>query len=114
HADKLSFTCGAMLRMDPRRVTVDVAGERLLPAVDHLHRATRVQREHCRVDLDREILAAAEGAADSREVDAHLLLREAQTRCDLLTVDVQPLRRDVDVDAALAVGTRKDALRPDE
>ena len=48
--------------------------------------------------LHRQVLAAAERAADAGEVDAHLLGREVETRCDLVAVDVEPLRRDVDVD----------------
>ena len=66
------------------------------------------------MDLHGQILAAAEGAADTREVNAHLFLCEAETRCDLLAVDVQPLRRDVDVDAALAVRNREAGLGPEE
>ena len=60
-------------RPDPRRVAVDVAGERLLAVVDDLHRAVRVQREQRGVDLHRDVLAAAERAADAGEVDAHPL-----------------------------------------
>ena len=73
-----------------------------------------MEREQRAVDLHREVLAPAEGAADAAEVDAHLLLLEAEARRDLVAVDVQPLRRDVDVDAALAVGNREPGLRPEE
>ena len=104
----------AVLGPDPRRVPVHVAGERLLAVVDDLHRAVRVQREQRAVDLHREVLAAAERAADAGEVDAHLLERQAEARRDLRAVDVQPLRRDVDVDAALAVGHREPRLGPEE
>ena len=52
---------------------VDVAEEGLLAGVDHLHGPVRVQREHRPVDLHRQVLAAAERAADAGEVDAHLL-----------------------------------------
>ena len=64
--------------------------------------------------LHREVLAPAEGAADPGQVDPHLLLLEAEARRDLVAVDVQPLRRHVDVDAALAVGHREPGLRPEE
>ena len=104
----------AVLAPDPRRVPVHVAGERLLAVVDDLHRAVRVQREQRAVDLHREVLAAAERAADAGEVDAHLLERQAEARRDLRAVDVQPLRRDVDVDAALAVGHREPRLGAEE
>ena len=93
---------------------MDVADERLLARVDDLHRPLGVEREHRAVDLHREVLAPAEGAADAAEVDAHLLLLEPEARRDLVAVDVQPLRRHVDVDAALAVGHREPGLRPEE
>ena len=80
-----------------------MADERLLAVVDELHGAVRVQREHRAVDLHGEVLAAAEGAADAGEVDADAVRGQAEARRDLVAVDVQPLRRDVDVDAALAV-----------
>src|SRR3954447_8583477 len=66
------------------------------------------------MDLHREVLTAAERTAHPREVDAHLLLLEPEARGDLVAVDVQPLRRDVDVDAALAVGHREPGLRSEE
>ena len=105
---------GAVLRPDPGRVPVDVADERLLAAVDDLHRAARVQREHRAVDLHRQVLAPAERAADAGEVDAHLLGREAEAGRHLVAVDVQPLGRDVDVDAALAVRDGEAGLGPEE
>ena len=43
-----------------------------------------------------------------------LLGLEAEARRDLVAVDVQPLRRDVDVDAALAVGDREARLGAEE
>ena len=64
--------------------------------------------------LHREVLAPAERAADSREVHAHLLRLEREARRNLVAVDVRPLRRDVDVDAALAVRDREPGLRPEE
>ncbi len=66
------------------------------------------------MDLHRQVLAPAERAADAGEVDAHALGLEAETRRDLVAVDVQPLRRDVDVDAALAVGDREPGLGAEE
>ena len=80
-----------------------VAEERLVARVDHLHRAACAQREHGAVDLHREVLAAAEGPTHAGEVDANLLGLEAEARRDLVPVDVEPLRRDVDVDAPLPV-----------
>ena len=62
------------------------------------------------MDLHREVLAAAERAADAGEVDPHLLRLETEARRDLVAVDVEPLGRDVDVDAALAVRDRDPGL----
>ena len=93
---------------------MDMADERLLAVVDDLHRAVRVQREQRRVDLHREVLAPAERAADPGEVDAHLLGRQAEARRHLRAVDVEPLRRDVDVDPALAVRHREPRLGAEE
>ena len=73
-----------------------------------------MQREQRRVDLDRQVLAAAERAADAGEMDADLLLGQAEARRDLLAVDMQPLRRDVDVDAALAVRHGEPGLGAEE
>ena len=66
------------------------------------------------MDLHREVLAPAERAADAGEVDPHLLRLEAEAGRDLVAVDVEPLRRDVDVDAALAVRDRDARLGPEE
>ena len=104
----------AVLGPDPGRVAVHVARERLLAAVDDLDRALGVEREHRAVDLHRQVLAAAERAADPAEVDPHLLRLEAETGRDLVAVDVQPLRGDVDVDAALAVRNGQPRLGPEE
>ena len=99
---------------DPRRVAVDVADERLLAVVDELHGPVRVQRQHGAVDLHGEVLAPAEGAADAGEVDADAVRRQSEARRDLVAVDVQPLRGDVDVDAALAVRDGQARLGPEE
>ena len=112
--DELPLLRRAVLGPDPRRVAMDVADERLLAAVDHLHGPPRVEREHRRVHLDREVLATAERAADAGEVDPHLLRLEREAGRDLVAVDVQPLGRDVDVDAALAVRDRDPRLRAEE
>ena len=114
HADEPAVAGCAVLGANARRVAVHVARERLLPVVDHLHGSARVQREQRRVNLDRQILAAAERAADAGEMDADLLLGQAETRRDLLAVDVQPLRGDVDVDAALAVRNGEPGLGAEE
>ena len=103
-----------VLGPDPRRVAVDVADERLLAVVDDLHGPPGAQREHRRVDLHREVLAPAERATDAGEVNPHLLGLEVEAGRDLVAVDVEPLRRDVDVDAALAVRDRDPGLGAEE
>ena len=66
------------------------------------------------MDLHREVLAAAERAADAAEHELHALRREREALGELVAVDVQPLGRDVQHDAALAVGHRETRLRPEE
>ena len=73
-----------------------------------------MERQHRPVDLHGQVLAATECPAHAREVDAHLLERKAEARRDLIAVDVKPLRRHVDVDAALAVRHRESGLRAEE
>jgi hypothetical protein len=92
------------------RVAVHVAVEGLLPAVDHLHGASGPEREEAGVDLHVDVLARAEGASDARERDPDHLLGQPETQGDLLAVDVQPLRRDVEVDAAVGGGHCETAL----
>ena len=104
----------AVLGPDPRRVTVDVPDERLLAVVDDLHRAARVERQHGGVDLHGQVLASTECSSHAGEVDPHLLRFEAEARRDLIAVDVEPLGRDVDVDAALPVRDRDAGLGAEE
>ena len=66
------------------------------------------------MDLHREVLAPAERASDPGEVDPHLLRLEPEAGRDLVAVDVNPLRRHVDVHAALAVGHGQARLGPEE
>ncbi len=103
-----------MLRPDPRGMPVDVPDERLLAVVDHLHGPLGAQREHRGVDLHGQVLTPAERAAHTGQVDAHLLGREVEAGRDLVAIDVEPLRRDVDVDPALAVRDRDARLGPEE
>ena len=95
-------------------MAVHVADERFLAVVDHLHGAVRVQCEQRAVDLHREVLTAAERPTHAGEVDPDSLRSEVEARGDLVPVDVEPLRGDVDVHAALAVGHRQAGLRAQE
>ena len=112
--DEPSVARRAVLRPDLRRMAMDVAREGLLTVVDHLHGPPRVEREQGGVDLDREVLAAAEGAADAGEVDPHLLGSEREAGRDLVAVDVDPLGGDVDVDASLSVRDGEAGLGAEE
>jgi len=60
--------------------------------------------------LHREILPGAECAAYARHREPNLLQRQPEDTRQLLLVDVQPLGRDVEVDAALAVRNREPRL----
>ena len=112
--DELAVTGRAVLVLHARGVAVDVPEERLLAAVHELHGPVRVQGEQAGVDLHREILARTERPSDARERDPHALGRQVEARRELVAVDVQPLGRDVEVDAALAVGHREARLGSEE
>ena len=105
---------GAVLVAHRRGVPVHVAEERLLAGVDHLHRLAGVQRQQAGVHVHGQVLAAAERAADPGQGQPDLLRRQAERRADLLLVHVQPLGRDVQVDAAVAGRHRQPGLRPEE
>ena len=61
--------------------------------------------------LHRKILAGAERAADAGHGEADSLRRQTEDTGQLLLVHVQPLRRDEEVHASLAVGDCKARLR---
>ena len=60
-----------------RRVPMDVAEERFGPVVDHLHGPAGAQGEQGEVDLEADVLACTEGAADAGQLQAHLLGRQS-------------------------------------
>ena len=62
---------GVVPHPDARRVAVHVAEERLVTAVHHLHRTAGAQREQAHVHLQAHVLARAERAADTGELQAH-------------------------------------------
>ena len=66
------------------------------------------------MELHRQVLASTERAADAGEMDPDLLRPQAEARRDLITVDMEPLRRDVDVHPAFAVGNGEARLGPEE
>ena len=74
-------------------------------------RSARRQTCTCRAD----VLARAERAAHSGERQPHALEREREARGNLSSVDVEPLRRDVELDtAAIVIGNRETGLGPEE
>ena len=96
------------------RVPVYVPEEGLLAVVHELDRLAGVQRQHARVDLHRQVLAGTEGAAHTRQGQAHLVLGQPQGRADLLLVHVQPLRGHVQVHTAVLGGHRHPRLGTEE
>ncbi len=78
-----------------RGVAMYVPEEGFLPVVRHLHRPSGTQREHRRVDLHGQVLAAAERAADAGQRHPDQVRGQAEAGSDLVEVRVQPLGRDV-------------------
>ena len=111
---ELAVRGGAVLVVELRRVAVDVAEEGLEPVVDDLDRLAGAQRQQAGVDLHRQVLAAAERAADAGERHPHLVLGQAEDGGDLAQVGVQPLGGDVEVDAAVLGGHGEAGLRAEE
>ena len=66
------------------------------------------------MQLHREILARAERAADAGQDHVHAVGRQPEPGRDLVAIDMEPLGRDVQLDAAVAVGDRQPGLRPEE
>ena len=63
------------------------------------------------MSLHRQVLARAKRAADAGHCESHLLGRQPKALRELVPVDMQPLRSDVEIDAALAVRNRETRLR---
>ena len=111
-ADQLAVGIRFVAEPHPRRVAMDVSHEGLAAIQAHLHRPADRQRHQAEVDLQRDVLAGAEGSTHSDRMAAHLLGLEAQTGIDLLVVDVDPLTRRPEIDAALTVGNGQAGLGP--
>src|SRR5690606_32498479 len=94
---QLAVPGGAVLVVEAGRVAVDVAEEGLEAVVDDLDGFAGAQGEQAGVDLHRQVLAPAEGAAYAGERHAHLVLGQAEHGRDLAQVAVQPLGGDVQV-----------------
>jgi hypothetical protein len=109
-ADEVSVSIGLVPVPHLRGVSVDVGGKGLRSVVDHLHRPPGVQRQQAQMDLQSEVLAGAEGAADPGEMDPDLIGLEAEAGVDLFMVLVDPLGGNVEVDAPNAVGNGEPCL----
>ena len=99
--DEAAVPGGAVLVAHGGRMPVHVAVEGLLAPVHHLHRAARAQGKQACMYLHRQVLARAERPAHPGERQPHQLRRQAEAGGDLTLVRVQPLGRDVEVDAAV-------------
>ncbi|CAM5396631.1 hypothetical protein SVIOM342S_09206 [Streptomyces violaceorubidus] len=66
------------------------------------------------MDLHRQVLASAEGAADAGQGHPHLVLGQAEHGGDLAQVGVEPLGGDVEVDAAVLAGHGESGLGAEE
>src|SRR5215210_28656 len=104
HVDELPVAVGAVLVAHPGRVPVHVPEKGLLAVVHHLDRALGVESEEAGVGLHGEVFPAPEGATHAREGEPHPLRGQVEALGQLILVDVQPLRGDVQVHPALAVG----------
>src|SRR5919202_104681 len=80
----------------PRRVPMDVADEGLLASVPHLDGTPRLERQQASMYVDGEVFAGTERATHAGEVQPHACLRQPEAGGDLLQVDVQRLRGDVE------------------
>src|SRR5256714_4067804 len=103
----------AMAVPELRRMSVDVSVERFFSSICHPNRTPGRECEEARVDLERDILACAERSADSREHEMHLRFRQPEAGRDLTQIFVQPLRRDVQLDATVLPRDGKAGLRPE-
>ncbi len=112
--DEFPVASRAVLVVHLGRMPMHVAVERLLAVVNHLHWFAQVQREHAHVDLDGQVLPAAERAADAGHGHPHLLRRQPERPRGLLAVGVQVLGRQVQVDPAVLGGDGQPGLGPQE
>ena len=92
-------------------MAMHVTDERLGPRVGDLDRAACLEGQHARVGLHREVFSRTECTSDPGHGKANFLGREPEDAGQLFLVDVQPLRRDVQVDPALPVRDRQARLR---
>ncbi len=104
-----------MAHPDRGRVPMHVTEEALAAAVCDPYRSSQPECEQARVHLQADVLSGAEGPADSTEHQTDGVEREAETRCDLSTVLVQPLGRHVQFDTtAIRIRDRQGCFEAEE
>ena len=106
---------GVMAHPDGGRMSVYVSVEALFAVVGDANRSSGSQGEQTRVHLQADVFASTEGAADSAEHESDLVLGHSQTGGDLLSILVQPLSGDVQLDAtAIVIGNGQGRLQTEE
>ena len=93
------------------RMPMDVSVKRLFPPVGHPYRPSGRERQEAGVDLERDVFARPESAADAGKYEMHFRLRQAKARRDLPQILMEPLCRDVELDAAVAPRDREACFR---
>ena len=93
-------------------MAVHMPDEGFRPRVRDLDGPARLEREEAGVRLHRQVLSRAERAADAGHRQADLVAWQTEHAGQLLLVDVQPLRGDVEVHPAFAVRDGEAGLRP--
>src|SRR6202165_2416621 len=90
---------------------VHVPVKRFLAAVRHLDRPLGSKRQQAGMDLHADILARAEGATHTREMQAHAFRWEIEAGRQLFEIRMEPLRGDEEVDAAIGGGNGETRFR---
>src|SRR5207302_9655959 len=90
---------------------MDMAVEGFLATVGHADRPLRREREQAGVDLQRDVFARPESTADAGKYEMHFRLRQPKAWRDLPQILMEPLCRDVELDAAVAPRDREACFR---
>ena len=99
--------------VDDVRMALGVRQGRFLARVDHLHRPLGGLGQQRQVDLDGDVLFAAEAAADHGALDANLALRDADRAGDAAEV-LDHLGGDANVEHAALIRPRHPGFRLNE
>ena len=66
-----------------------------------------MKRQQASMRVHGEVFTSAECTAHSGQCQPYLLRRQTQDRADLPLINMEPLRSDIEVDAALAIRHRQ-------